>query len=53
MTAKQLTKPSHWWNCKHMTSPIGVAYCKKNDDFCLKRECDEIESVGTYKRRFK
>ena len=38
-----------WWNCKYMESPIGVAYCKKKDDFCLKGKCNEIESNGRYK----
>ena len=37
-----MTRSTFWWNCKHMISPLGVAYCKKYDKFCLKSNCEEI-----------
>ena len=33
-----------WWRCKyHETDTnLGVAFCKKYDNFCLKRNCEEL-----------
>lgn len=33
-----------WWKCKHLEvdRALGVAFCKKYDNFCLKRNCEEL-----------
>ena len=30
-----------WWRCEHFTSPLGVAFCSKNENFCKRRECGD------------
>lgn len=31
-----------WWRCEYFTNPLGVAFCRKNEDFCKRGECEEI-----------
>ncbi len=33
-----------WWKCKHLEVDrnLGVAFCKKYDNFCLKNKCEEL-----------
>ena len=33
-----------WWKCKHLQvdKNLGVAFCKKYNNFCLKRNCEEL-----------
>ena len=38
-----MTKPTFWWNCKHLTKkPLESPYCTKYNNFCLKSKCEEI-----------
>ena len=40
-----MTRRKFWWNCQHMKSSLGVAYCIKYDNFCLKSKCDEMDDT--------
>ena len=31
----------HWYKCRYMVSPLGAAWCTKNDDWCKKRQCQD------------
>lgn len=37
-------KAKYWWNCEHKETNrmLGVAFCKKYDNFCLKNKCEEL-----------
>lgn len=28
----------HWYRCKYMVSPLGAAWCTKNDNWCKKTQ---------------
>lgn len=40
-----MTHNIFWWNCKHIEvdNNLGVAFCTKNNDFCNKSKCTEIQ----------
>lgn len=37
-------KIKYWWKCKHHETDanLGVVFCKKYDNFCLKSKCEEL-----------
>ena len=41
-----MTHNRFWWNCKHIEvdNNLGVAFCTKNNDFCNKSKCTEIQA---------
>ena len=47
-----MTHNIFWWNCKHIEvdNNLGVAFCTKNNDFCNKSKCTEIQ--GNPKKQY-
>lgn len=47
-----MTHKRFWWNCKHIEvdNNLGVAFCTKNNDFCNKSKCTEIQ--GNPKKQY-
>jgi len=47
-----MTNKRFWWNCKHIEvdNNLGVAFCTKNNDFCNKSKCTEIQ--GNPKKQY-
>ena len=37
----------HWYKCKYMVSPLGAAWCTKNDNWCKKTQYQDRMSEIT------